>query len=140
MLRSIKMNKQRYLGKVALCFLFLFFRGVSIYWLCFVVRKSWSGLLFLRPVTTFISVAYRDEKSRRMVWREVWWYSRLDVCCCWRWCRASFLVHFTKKVLSWSELGMLIEDVKGFFVLNWDQSNFHYVKVDTNGPAKYLFT
>lgn len=35
---------------------------------------------------------------------------------------------------------MLIEDVKGFFVLNWDQLNFHYVKVDTNGPAKYLFT
>jgi len=33
---------------------------------------------------------------------------------------------------------MLIEDVKGFFVLGWDQLNFYYVKVDMNGPAKYF--
>lgn len=47
---------------------------------------------------------------------------------------------FHQKILFWSEMGMLIEDMKDFFVLGWDQLNFHYVKVDMNGPAKFLFT
>lgn len=31
---------------------------------------------------------------------------------------------------------MLSEDVKGFFVLGWDQLNFHCVEVDMNGPLQ----